>query len=64
MGEMHRLIQSETAVSEISPVSHGNALSVYFRDPEGNALDLSQTKGWEVGGSVISTRNSSHSKPS
>ena len=21
---------------------------VRFRDPEGNALDLSQTKGWEV----------------
>ena len=46
--EMHRAIQSETAVSEIAPVSHGNALSVYFRDPEGNRIELFVDTPWYV----------------
>ena len=37
--EMHRRLQGEP-VSEIAPVSHGNALSVYFKDPEGNRIEL------------------------
>ena len=45
--EMHRLIQTEK-VSEISPVSHGNALSVYFRDPEGNRIELFVDTPWYV----------------
>jgi len=45
--EMHRLIQKEK-VSEISPVSHGNALSVYFRDPEGNRIELFIDTPWYV----------------
>ena len=44
---LHRAIQSE-AVSEISPVSHGNALSVYFRDPEGNRIELFVDTPWYV----------------
>src|SRR3982751_4489248 len=35
--ELHRRLQHE-AVTHVAPVSHGNALSVYFRDPEGNRL--------------------------
>jgi catechol 2,3-dioxygenase-like lactoylglutathione lyase family enzyme len=46
--EMHRLIQAERGVSEISPVSHGNALSVYFRDPEGNRIELFVDTPWYV----------------
>jgi catechol-2,3-dioxygenase len=46
--EMHRLIQAEKGVSEISPVSHGNALSVYFRDPEGNRVELFVDTPWYV----------------
>ena len=46
--EMHRLIQAEKGVSEISPVSHGNALSVYFRDPEGNRIELFVDTPWYV----------------
>ena len=34
---MARRLQDEGA-KDISPISHGNALSVYFRDPEGNRL--------------------------
>ena len=45
--EMYRLIQKEK-VSEISPVSHGNALSVYFRDPEGNRVELFVDTPWYV----------------
>jgi catechol-2,3-dioxygenase len=45
--EMHRRIQGE-AVSEIAPVSHGNALSVYFLDPEGNRVELFVDTPWYV----------------
>jgi catechol 2,3-dioxygenase-like lactoylglutathione lyase family enzyme len=45
--EMYRTLQGE-AVSEISPVSHGNALSVYFRDPEGNRIELFVDTPWYV----------------
>jgi len=45
--EMYRAIQGE-AVTEVSPVSHGNALSVYFRDPEGNRLELFVDTPWYV----------------
>lgn len=43
--EMHRRLQQEK-VAELSPVSHGNALSLYFRDPEGNRLELFIDTPW------------------
>jgi catechol-2,3-dioxygenase len=46
--EMYRAIQSEEGVSEIAPVSHGNALSVYFKDPEGNRIELFVDTPWYV----------------
>jgi len=46
--EMHRLVANEAGVREISPVSHGNALSVYFRDPEGNRIELFMDTPWYV----------------
>jgi catechol 2,3-dioxygenase-like lactoylglutathione lyase family enzyme len=46
--EMYRAIQAERGVSEIAPVSHGNALSVYFRDPEGNRIELFVDTPWYV----------------
>jgi len=45
--EMHRRLQQES-VTEIAPVSHGNALSVYFRDPEGNRIELFVDTPWYV----------------
>ncbi len=45
--ELHRALQAEP-VSEISPVSHGNALSVYFKDPEGNRIELFVDTPWYV----------------
>ena len=45
--EMHRRLQRE-GVQEMAPVSHGNALSVYFRDPEGNRIELFVDTPWYV----------------
>ena len=35
-------------VSDVSPACHGNALSVYVRDPEGNRLELFVDTPWYV----------------
>lgn len=45
--EMHRRLQKEP-VSQIAPICHGNALSVYFRDPEGNRMELFLDTPWYV----------------
>jgi catechol 2,3-dioxygenase-like lactoylglutathione lyase family enzyme len=45
--EMHRRLERE-GVKELAPVSHGNALSVYFRDPEGNRLEIFIDTPWYV----------------
>jgi catechol-2,3-dioxygenase len=44
---LHERLQREP-VTQISPVSHGNALSVYFRDPEGNRVELFVDTPWYV----------------
>jgi len=46
--EMYRAVTAEKGCSEIAPVSHGNALSVYFRDPEGNRIELFVDTPWYV----------------
>jgi catechol 2,3-dioxygenase-like lactoylglutathione lyase family enzyme len=43
--EMHRRLVEEK-VRELNPVSHGNALSVYFLDPEGNRIELFIDTPW------------------
>jgi catechol 2,3-dioxygenase-like lactoylglutathione lyase family enzyme len=35
-------------VREMMPVTHGNAMSVYFRDPEGNRLEIFIDTPWYV----------------
>ena len=45
--EMHRRLQQE-GVQELAPVSHGNALSMYFKDPEGNRFELFIDTPWYV----------------
>jgi len=45
--EMHRRLADEK-VKELYAVSHGNALSVYFLDPEGNRLELFVDTPWYV----------------
>ncbi|HEX6321394.1 MAG TPA: VOC family protein [Burkholderiales bacterium] len=41
----HEALRREKA-SELSPVTHGNAISLYFRDPEGNRLELFLDTPW------------------
>jgi catechol-2,3-dioxygenase len=41
----HGALQHER-VSEIAPVTHGNAISLYFRDPEGNRVELFLDTPW------------------
>ena len=43
--EMHRRLVDEK-VKELHAVSHGNALSVYFHDPEGNRIELFVDTPW------------------
>jgi catechol-2,3-dioxygenase len=45
--EMARRAKREGA-SDLAAVSHGNALSVYFRDPEGNRIELFIDTPWYV----------------
>ena len=45
--EMHRRLVAER-VRELHPVSHGNALSLYFLDPEGNRIELFVDTPWYV----------------
>lgn len=44
---MYKRIQQE-ATSELNPVTHGNSLSLYFRDPEGNRLEFYIDLPWYV----------------
>jgi catechol 2,3-dioxygenase len=45
--EMHRRLV-ENKVAAITPVSHGNAWSVYFEDPEGNTIEVYLDTPWYV----------------
>lgn len=45
--ELHAVLQEEP-VSEITTLTHGNALSIYFRDPEGNRIELFIDTPWYV----------------
>lgn len=41
-------LESLGTVSNIRPVTHGNAWSVYFRDPEGNGVEIFIDTPWHV----------------
>lgn len=41
-------LEAEPAVSDIDPVDHGATWSVYFRDPEGNRVELFVDTPWYV----------------
>lgn len=44
---MHQRLIDE-GMTEISPVTHGNAVSIYARDPEGNRVELFIDLPWYV----------------
>jgi len=41
----HQALQREP-ISELVAVTHGNAISLYFRDPEGNRIELFFDTDW------------------
>ena len=45
--QMHASLVAEK-VADLAPVSHGNALSVYFMDPEGNRVERFIDTPWYV----------------
>ncbi|MBU1361273.1 MAG: VOC family protein [Gammaproteobacteria bacterium] len=45
--DFHRRVK-QAGVRELAPVTHGNALSVYFHDPEGNRVELYWDLPWYV----------------
>jgi len=45
--DLHGRLADEGLV-ELGPVSHGNALSVYFKDPEGNRIELLVDTPWYI----------------
>jgi catechol 2,3-dioxygenase-like lactoylglutathione lyase family enzyme len=44
---MYAALKREPIV-ELGPLSHGNAISAYFRDPEGNRLEVFVDTKWHV----------------
>jgi catechol-2,3-dioxygenase len=44
----HAALAQRADVSDINPISHGNAWSVYFRDPEGNRIEVFVDAPWYV----------------
>ncbi|OGA25003.1 MAG: hypothetical protein A3I02_00965 [Betaproteobacteria bacterium RIFCSPLOWO2_02_FULL_67_26] len=45
---LYRDIKSEPDVEDLGPVSHGNALSAYFLDPEKNRIEFYLHTPWHV----------------
>ena len=41
-------LEADAGVSEIMPLTHGNAWSVYFRDPEYNGVEVFINTPWHV----------------
>ncbi|MDA1074248.1 MAG: VOC family protein [Proteobacteria bacterium] len=46
--EMISKLSGRKDVSGISPITHGNAWSVYFRDPENNGVEVFTDTPWHV----------------
>lgn len=46
--EMIKRLSEDERVATHSPVTHGNAISVYFADPEGNGVEVFCDSPWHV----------------
>ena len=45
---MHQRLQLEPEATDFRSVNHGNAWTLYFRDPEGNRLELFVDSPWYI----------------
>jgi catechol-2,3-dioxygenase len=43
-----RCVKDESGASDLRPMDHGNAWSLYFRDPEGNRLEVFCDTDWYI----------------
>ena len=46
--EIWRKVKDEPGVTDMRPMDHGNAWSLYFRDPEGNRLEVFCDTDWYI----------------
>jgi catechol-2,3-dioxygenase len=46
--EFYRRVRDEAAASDVHPICHGHAWSIYFRDPEGNRIEVYCDTPWYV----------------
>jgi catechol-2,3-dioxygenase len=46
--EMIRRVAADESVPDGVPLTHGNAISVYFKDPEGNGIEVFCDSPWHV----------------
>jgi catechol 2,3-dioxygenase len=44
--DLKATLENEPTVTDIDPICHGNAWSVYFRDPEGNRIEVFVDSPW------------------
>ncbi len=44
--EVHHRVSAEPDVTDLVSATHGNAISIYFRDPEGNRLEVFVDMPW------------------
>ena len=51
--DMHARMQADERVRRVTPITHGNAVSVYFADPEGNGIEIFCDTPWHVEQPVI-----------
>ncbi len=46
--EMLERLEKDGRATHVDPVTHGNAWSVYFKDPEGNGIEIFCDTPWHV----------------
>jgi catechol 2,3-dioxygenase len=46
--EMFERVSADERVESAAPLTHGNAISVYFSDPEGNGIEIFCDTPWHV----------------
>jgi len=45
---IHEKLTEDPRVEAVAPLTHGNAISVYFKDPEGNGIEIFCDTPWHV----------------
>ena len=44
----HTKLSEDERTSDVAPITHGNAWSLYFKDPEGNGIEIFCDTPWHV----------------